>query len=449
MKTNNVVRLTVDTSGNVGIGTPTPERSLHVSGVMRLSATTIPTSPETGDIAIDENDGNALKYYDGTTWITAGGSSGGGGPWTTNGSDISFSGGNVGIGISSPSKALEVSGDALINGVKIGRGGANISSNTAIGSYALELNTAGGDNLAIGRFSAHENTTGERNTAIGTYALYTNQNGWFNTAIGYEALRYSVEDNNTGIGVNAMSALTTGSDNTAVGNNAAYALESGSKNTFVGASSSGFSFQGSNNTVIGASNWMGYNTPWNDNVIIGSNLSLSTPTTRNIYIGDGAGNVRIRVDETGKVGVGISAPSHILHINGQGRATSSSWATTSDVRLKDLYGDFQYGLKEILSLNTVWFRYKKDNALGLPSEEIHAGVVAQQVQSVIPEAVERGKDGYLILNADPIYWATINAVKELATQHQEDQRQIETLRNQQDKLLRYICSKDKNASFCR
>ena len=43
-------------------------------------------------------------------------SSGGGSLWTQNGSDIYYNTGNVGIGITNPSKILEVSGDVLVNG---------------------------------------------------------------------------------------------------------------------------------------------------------------------------------------------------------------------------------------------------------------------------------------------------------------------------------------------
>lgn len=52
---------------------------------------------------------------------------------TDAGVNIYFTGaGNVGIGTTSPTKKLEVSGDALINGVTIGRGGGNIATNTAL-----------------------------------------------------------------------------------------------------------------------------------------------------------------------------------------------------------------------------------------------------------------------------------------------------------------------------
>src|SRR5690606_16898202 len=54
---------------------------------------------------------------DKTITITAtGGGGGGGSQWSSNGSDIYYSLGNVGIGTSTPGEALSVSGDANISG---------------------------------------------------------------------------------------------------------------------------------------------------------------------------------------------------------------------------------------------------------------------------------------------------------------------------------------------
>jgi hypothetical protein len=67
--------------------------------------------------------------------------------------------------------------------------------------------------------------------------------------------------------------------------------------------------------------------------------------------------------------------------------------------------------KEILALKPINYRW---NALsGLEQEELYIGFSAQNVQSVLPEAVGQDQKGYLTLSDRPILAATVNAIKEL------------------------------------
>jgi hypothetical protein len=126
-------------------------------------------------------------------------------------------------------------------------------------------------------------------------------------------------------------------------------------------------------------------------------------------------NERMVIDENGDVGIGVTAPSHILHINGQGRSTNAAWATTSDIRLKNIDKPFEYGLKELIAINTYRFHYKENNALKLPTDKGFQGVMAQELQKVIPEAVIKQADGYFTVNTDPVFWTMLNSVKEINT----------------------------------
>ncbi len=61
--------LTVQASGNVGIGTWYPSQKLEVKGSMKLAPSFVPASPTAGTFYVDTADYH-FKYYDGTQWNT-------------------------------------------------------------------------------------------------------------------------------------------------------------------------------------------------------------------------------------------------------------------------------------------------------------------------------------------------------------------------------------------
>ena len=122
---------------------------------------------------------------------------------------------------------------------------------------------------------------------------------------------------------------------------------------------------------------------------------------------------RISIEQHGNVGIGTATPDNLLTVNGSAdKPGGGSWGTYSDGRLKNLNGSFNSGLSQVLKLNPVRYRYKSDNALGIRDTDEHIGVVAQDVQRVIPEAVTENSKGYLLVNNDPIIWSMLNAIKE-------------------------------------
>jgi type II secretory pathway pseudopilin PulG len=61
----------------------------------------------------------------------------------------------------------------------------------------------------------------------------------------------------------------------------------------------------------------------------------------------------------------------------------------SDRRVKKELGEFEYGLNEILEMRPIWFEY--NGQAGTRAGELHAGVIAQELEKVAPRLVERKK----------------------------------------------------------
>ena len=125
--------------------------------------------------------------------------------------------GRVGIGTIAPASLLDVNGDALINGLTIGRGSGSVASNTAVGNQALPVNTFTDANTAIGNGAQFRNTDGHGNTAVGYFALDWNVHGSYNTAVGSHIntiISAQSWDNNTTLGssvfVNASNVARIG-----------------------------------------------------------------------------------------------------------------------------------------------------------------------------------------------------------------------------------------------
>ena len=47
-------------------------------------------------------------------------------------------------------------------------------------------------------------------------------------------------------------------------------------------------------------------------------------------------------------------------------------------------------------------------------EKVYAGVIAQEVETVLPECIKVSALGAKTVNTDPILWALVNSIKELS-----------------------------------
>ena len=206
--------------------------------------------------------------------------SGGGGKFVdgTNPLDAVYITGNVGIGTTTPTEALDVSGRISLNdggdSVFIGEnagfnddgtGNRNVgigiqsleanttgTSNTAIGRSSLLLNTSGGQNSSVGTFSLNSNVGGNSNTAIGYQSLFFNTTGSNNVSSGYRSLRANTSaSSNVAIGYEALIDTTTGNNNVALGTQAGDINTTGANNVFLGTGSGPLNISQTNQIVIG------------------------------------------------------------------------------------------------------------------------------------------------------------------------------------------------------
>lgn len=160
--------------------------------------------------------------------------------------------------------------------------------------------------------------------------------------------------------------------------------------------------------------------------LLGENLAS---TAGNFEIFDStAGQNRLLINTSGNVGIGTTAPTQTLSVNGTaGKPGGGTWDVFSDERLKNIKGNFNSGLKAVMQLQPLRYEYKADNPLGIKSEGEHVGFGAQSLQKIIPEAVTMNSEGYLMVKSDPILWTMLNAIK-------EQQKEISELKAQVRKL---------------
>src|SRR3989344_5385840 len=214
--------------------------------------------------------------------------------------------------------ASNVSGTRNTNlGVNAGAAITSGSYNTAVGYQALSTNTSGGVNSAFGDKALRSNN-GDYNSAFGGGAMLSHLTGDSNSAFGANALyNDTTGGSNSAFGDYALNALTWGSSNTAVGQAAGSTLTSGSYNTFFGSNAT-MGGQATSSIAIG----YGAAVTTSNQLVVGSNDTNGSIT--DAYFGQGvtkASPAGITIQATG--GSGSNNAGASLTIAG-GKGTGSA-----------------------------------------------------------------------------------------------------------------------------
>lgn len=345
--------------------------------------------------------------------------------------------------------------------------------NTYIGAGAGEK-ASGSRNTAVG-YQAGYNNSGSVNVFVGANAGRTGS-GSYNVGIGYDALRSVSGNYNVAIGTGALKNLTTGSYNTAIGYNACSEVTTGSHKTCIGYNSgpgantrtSYMSETGSWSSGQTVSDYLGSKTdnlertyiggrPYNyggdavmeihnvggtnSNLINNPGVKSNTTTVIN-------GNLIVRgrtmmtigsklwsfveVDPKGSsaehsmgyysnnnIGTILAGNQQDYTVCYDTKVNTGPFplklkggvcldSTSSDRRLKNIGTRSIAGLKELNQLKIYDYTFKNDK-----SKHSQIGVMAQDLQKVFPNSVFEGPDGYLRIRWDEMFFASINAIKEL------------------------------------
>lgn len=93
---------------------------------------------------------------------------------------------------------------------------------------------------------------------------------------------------------------------------------------------------------------------------------------------------------------------------GQVFSHNTTISTISDKRLKENIRPAEYGLNEIKKINIYNYNWKNEK-----NGKVQLGVMAQDLQKVIPEGVMKMKKGYLTVDPTWIIYTSVNAIKEI------------------------------------
>lgn len=351
-------------------------------------------------------------------------------------------GGRVTIGttIDNDVNLLQVAGDILVNGINIGKGDGNISSNTVFGLNSGNANTSGYNGTYFGTNAGQSNTIGNSNLFFGYNAGASNTDG----------------NNNVFIGSLAGDSNTIGANNTFVGQSCG-TNNNGDRNTFFSQIAGLSNTTGYDNLFLGRASGR-FNTEGYSNVLLGGNSGGGiTNGFCNTFVGflTGLGNASGNTSNCSTLGFDAYVSGENQVQLGNSFTTTHVWGTVqnrSDLRDKADVRDTILGLDFICKLRPVDFKwdirenYKaetplqgelsdddfkikvdlwvKDNKIGNLQHDgthkrsrFHHGLIAQEVKDLgfggFQDHSINGGEDILSIGYDELIAPMIKAIQEL------------------------------------
>jgi hypothetical protein len=136
-------------------------------------------------------------------------------------------------------------------------------------------------------------------------------------------------------------------------------------------------------------------------------IGTTNPTSKLSVIGD--------VYVSGNIGVGTTNPTYSLHVIGSASATS--FTSLSDKNKKKNIIPIENALSIIKQLQGVRYNWIEND---IPS----IGVIAQEIEKVLPEVVNTSSDGTKSVSYGNIIGLLIEAIKEQQTRIEELEKKI-------------------------
>ncbi|GEM_PF-1016663 len=208
------------------------------------------------------------------------------------------------------------------------------------------------------------------NTIVGSLALSTTRGGADNTVVGANSLKRHQgrhrdrRDRNSTLGSGTLEALVTGSNNIAIGYKAGSNVETGSGNIYIGA------YAGPTKKTRGENN----------------KLYISNSKEQTLVSGD-----------FGKRDIKFHATLN-----------AEALTQSSDARLKKDIDPVNLGLEAILQLEGKTYKWSDTSR----SQQTHIGLIAQEVEKVIPEVVTEDENGFKAIAYAKLTTILIEAIKE-------------------------------------